>query len=52
MTRELLFAIMYCLAMLSVALALYFIKDKRQRLIVLAPVALAIALHFLKGYLY
>ncbi|UHQ22139.1 hypothetical protein LVB77_15915 [Lysobacter sp. 5GHs7-4] len=52
MPREILFAIMYCLAMLSVALALYFIKDKRQRMIVLTPVVLAILLHFLKGVLY
>lgn len=52
MSREVLFAIMYCLAMLSIALALYFIKGKRQRLIVLTPVALAIVLHFLKGHLY
>jgi len=52
MSRETLFIIMYLLALLSAGMALIFIKDKKQRNIVLAPIVLSQLLLLAKGWLF
>lgn len=52
MSRDTLYLIVYLLAMLSVGMALIFIKDKKQRNIVLTPIAVAQALLLVKGWLF
>lgn len=51
MSRETLFASMYLLALLSAGLGLYFVKDKRKRSIMLAPLLAAFTLLFVSSYL-
>ena len=52
MSRETLYFIMYLLALLSVGLALFFIKDKKKRSIVVAPLVVAFALRLAYGWLF
>lgn len=51
MSRETLLGTMYLLALLSSGLGLYFVKDKKKRSIILAPLVVAFALLLAHGYL-
>lgn len=52
MSKETLYFIMYLLALLSVGIALFTIKDKKKRSIVLAPIVVAFAIRLGYGWLY
>lgn len=52
MSREAVLSIMYLLALLSAGLGLYFVKEKKKRSIVVAPLLVAFVLYFVHDYLH